>query len=397
MKRRSSLVSRCVGGMIKISKEALLSTTNRVGLVLVLAAAAGIAAPGAADAQFVARENTSRGAARAFWTAERLASAKPISMRPRTASPAAAAVATDAALTAPAVGRSVPGEAPGSLPLAGVGLNRDYQRLVPAGLGAVEGAFAEAGVAVDEAAGGAKAYYTSAGLIPEEAQYLYPYRTVGILLFYDSWTDDTYYCTAAVIRKRIIATAAGCIHSGDNKPGFFDDHLFVPAFDGGDPYGQWDWNYVVVHTTWANGGGALPSPVDFGFIELEDETFNNAVRKVGDVTGTLGYVVNRLHPNHGHILGFDNTFSGGEALRQVTAQAFKKIAASNVAEYGSDIDVAGAAIVQDFGSNANLAKWIGALSYYRTPITQRLVGASIPDSRFTSLLSNACGHRSGNC
>jgi hypothetical protein len=375
-----------------------LSTTNRVALVLVLAAAAGVAAPIAASAQNVSRQNTARGQTRSFWTAERLAGAKPIAMRPRSVgTEAAVSTVAEAAVTDQAPARSMPGEAAGSLPLSGIGFNLDYQRLVPAGRGPVESAVDEAGAVVDEAAGGAKAHFTSSGLIPRDAQYEYPYSTVGALFFYDSWNDETYYCNAAVIRKRIIVTAASCIHSGDNRPGFFDDHVFFPAWDGGDPLGSWEWNYVVVNNTWANGGGTVPSPVDYGLIELEDVFFNGATRKIGDVTGTLGYVIKKLHPNHAHLLGFDDSFDGGEYLHQSTAQALKKILASNVAEYGSDIDVAGAAFIQDFGRNANLVKWIGALSYYRLPASQKLVGGSIPDTRFTSLLTTACAHRSGNC
>jgi hypothetical protein len=58
---------------------------------------------------------------------------------------------------------------------------------------------------------------------------------------------------------------------------------------------------------------------------------------------------------------------------------------------------AGGPLIQDFGDNAALVKWVGALSTYNNSSAVKTQGASIPDSRFTSLLNNVCAHRPGNC
>jgi hypothetical protein len=133
-------------------------------------------------------------------------------------------------------------------------------------------------------------------------------------------------------------------------------------------------------------------------IEVQDLTINNVLRKLGDVVGYFGYQTLKLRPNHAHLLGYASNFDSGQRLHQVTAQAFRAAAANN-AEYGSDMRAGsiGGPLVQDFGDNPSLAKIIGVLSYFNTSTGPKLEGASIPDSRFTSLLNTVCAHRAGNC
>ena len=82
----------------------------------------------------------------------------------------------------------------------------------------------------------------------------------------------------------------------------------------------------------------------------------------------------------------------------MTAQALRA-ASNNTVEYGGDMraGAAGGPVIQDFGDNAKLAKWIGALSWTNNNAGVKTQGISIPDSRFTQIRSLACQHRSGNC
>lgn len=155
---------------------------------------------------------------------------------------------------------------------------------------------------------------------------------------------------------------------------------------------------MAVNTTWTTGGGRLPNAVDYGMIEMQDETISGVLRKIGDVVGWLGYQTSKLRPNHAHLLGYASNFDGGEKMHQVTAQSFRAAASNNV-EYGSDMrgGSAGGPLIQDFGDNAALARVIGVLSYFNNSAKLKVEGASIPDNRFTSLLSMVCAHRSGNC
>ena len=111
-----------------------------------------------------------------------------------------------------------------------------------------------------------------------------------------------------------------------------------------------------------------------------------------------GYIVKKLRPNHATILAYTSVFDGAEKMHQVTAKDFRAAAANNV-EYGSDMRAgsAGGPLIQDFGDSAAKVKWIGCLSYFTSATGPKVQGASIPDNRFTSLLTQACNHRAGNC
>jgi V8-like Glu-specific endopeptidase len=249
-----------------------------------------------------------------------------------------------------------------------------------------------------KASGTAGAFYTSARLVPESADQSYPYRTVGKLFFTKPGQGD-FYCSAAVLRLRVVLTAGQCIHSGKANPGFYTNFRFVPAYrNGAAPFGTWNWAYVAVSTTWSQGGGTVPNAADYGMIEVEDRNIGGVLRKLGDVVGFLGYQIQKLRPNHAHLLAYASNFDGGEKMHQVTAQAFRAAAQNNV-EYGSDMrgGSVGGPLIQDFGDNAALVRAIGVLSYFNNSAAIKVEGASIPDSRFTSVLNNVCTHRAGNC
>ncbi|HWM92663.1 MAG TPA: hypothetical protein VN493_18000 [Thermoanaerobaculia bacterium] len=335
-----------------------------------------------------------------YWTAERLAAARPLPMQQLDRDPGAIQEALEAEEPA---GRPVFGE--GRAPVAGVRpdpanrLFEPHDREIDREVAAMFSALEEENRSVAEpVSGNSGAYFTSSRLVPLSADRSYPYTTVGVLFFTIPGKGD-FYCTASVIRKRIIATAGQCVHSGTQNPGFYDNFEFVPAFrDGVAPFGTWEWEFVTVATAWTGGGGKLPNAADYALIEVADRVIDGVTRKLGDVVGFLGYQTQRLRPNHAHLLAFPSNFDGGNKMHQVTAKDFKAGKSSNV-EYGSDMRAgsAGGPLIQDFGDNPALARWIGAISYYTNSAPVKTQGASIPDSRFTTLINGACAHRSGNC
>jgi V8-like Glu-specific endopeptidase len=360
------------------------------GLALILFPA------GALAGDFVKLSNPNPADAEQYWTPDRYREARPL--------PIAAAMemdlnAFDAEIEEEAALPSV--FAPGRAPTAGI--RPDRRNLLFEPLGDEPAALAGEAVAgltpiTAPASGSAGAYFTSSRLVPSTADTAFPYSAVGKLFFTVPGRGD-FYCTAAVIKARILLTAAQCIHSGTSSPGFFTNFSFVPAYrNGAAPFGTWDWNYVVVNTTWTKGGGRLPNAADYGMIEMDDEVINGALRKLGDVVGWLGYQTQKLRPNHAHLLAYCSNFDGGGRIHQVTAQSFRNAAQNNV-EYGSDMrgGSAGGPLIQDFGDNAALVRVIGVLSYYSGSAKIKVEGASIPDNRFTGLLSMACAHRAGNC
>jgi V8-like Glu-specific endopeptidase len=369
-------------------------------------AAAGILAlallPAAAWAGSTVKAIVSPQETESFWTPERYREARPRPIADLSAAvDAALADAEDAegaelsALADASSSTGSLGEAAGRSPVAGLRADAEARLFEPLD---AESAASEADSIAEPATGSAGSLFTSARLVPVSADRSFPYLTLG-RLYYTDPGHGTFYCSAAVIRPRVVVTAAQCVHSGDTSPGFYSNVQFVPAYrDGVAPFGTWNAAYLVIHSNWISTHGALPNATDYAVVELQDRTINGVVRRIGDVTGFLGYVIQKLRPNHAHLLAYTSSFDSGEKLHQVTGQSFRTAAATNV-EYGSDLrsGSSGGAIIQDFGDNVNLVKWIGTLSYVYTSTTVKAEGASTPDSRFTTLLTAVCGHRAGNC
>jgi V8-like Glu-specific endopeptidase len=372
------------------TKSNRAATRLSVGLLGLLLASL----PAAAAAGVVTLSNPHAKAVERVWTAERFAAAQPMPLqqvdRDMAGIPEASSwTADDSAAAASAAGRA---------PVAGIRADGTNRLFSPEDRELVQAAGDDLGSIGEPASGSAGGYFTSARLVPTSADRSYPYTTVGKLFFHIPNKGD-FYCSASVIRARIIATAGQCVHSGTTNPGFYSDFQFVPAYrDGTAPYDTWDWQYVIVNNTWTTGNGKLPNAADYALIELEDKVISGVTRKIGDVVGYLGYVIQRLRPNHAHLLGYPSNFDSGEKLHQVTAQALRAASPNNV-EFGSDMrgGSGGGPLIQDFGDNPALAKWIGAISYYNTSTAVKIEGASIPDSRFTGLLNSVCAHRAGNC
>ena len=347
-------------------------------------------------AGFATLQNAEPGRVRSFWTPERLAAARPLAA-PEVSTARIAEL--EAALEEAPIPAAGPGSGVGSRPLPGIRPQLSHRLFDPADddvraeKAGFDGIF-------DRASGSTGAHFTSHRLIPEEADLFYPYSTVGKIFFTIPGQSGTFYCSAAVIRLRLVVTAGGCVHAG-KSPGFYGNFLFVPAYrDGNDPYSTWEWSYVVAPTTWTQGGGTLPNAADYALIEVEDQIYNGVLRKLGQVTGTPGYVIKKLKPNHATIVAYSSNFDLGEQQHQVDAKDFKATSTStNTIEYGSDMrgGSQGGPLFQDFGDNPATLKLIGVLSYYFTSTSTKTEGASIPDSRFTSLLTTACNNRSGNC
>ena len=359
-------------------------TYLKLGLALVLL-------PAAAMAGTVSLSNTNKKAEKR-WTAERYAAARPLPIRQADSGadpfPAALTAAESSLGSRSAAGRA---------PVAGVRADSSNRLFEPyhREMAALSRIGEDPDSIAEPASGSGGGYFTSSRLVPEEADEVYPYSTVGKLFFTIPGQGD-FYCSAAVIRNRVIATAAQCIHSGT---GFYDDFEFAPAYhDGVAPFGMWAWEYVSVPSAWTSSKGKLPNAADFGLIELEDRVFNGALRTIGDVVGYLGYATQRLRPNHVHMLAYSSSHDDGELLHQVTAKDHKNASPSNVL-YGSDMrgGSGGGPLIQDFGDNPALVKWVGAISTYNSSSAVKTQGASTPDSKFTGVLNNVCAHRAGNC
>jgi hypothetical protein len=119
----------------------------------------------------------------------------------------------------------------------------------------------------------------------------YPYRTIGKLTF------SAGYCSASLIRRSVIVTAAHCIQRFGSGTSIFSNWQFTPGHYGVAgatdpqirPYGTWNWSALVRPGTWANGtdiGSGSARDNDLAVIALAKNSSNQFI---GDLTGYLGY------------------------------------------------------------------------------------------------------------
>lgn len=366
-----------------------------LSLTAVLLCAAPLVAAPKGDVVAMARSEQKSGV-RAYWTAERMAAAKPRDLAPAISEQAVADMAAEIEASFEEESASAPGAAPeGRRP------SLARQLFDPASVESFEQEDAVEGNNV----GGQNAHFTSSRLVPLTADTTYPYSTVGKLFFTEPGEGD-FICSGSVIRHRLILTAGHCVHRGSGgSGGFFTNFLFVPAYrDGAAPFGTWAWDYVVTTTTWATGNGNFPNAQDFAIIQVKD---HNGLRIGKSYTGYLGYITGKLATNHATMLGYPANLDSGVKMHQVTAGS-KGSFGNNSVIYGSDArggssggpwiqNFGAAATGQTAGTNKLINAVIGVTSFGPVSTTLLFQGSSIPDSRFVSLLNTACAHRAGNC
>lgn len=367
--------------------------------------------PRSAEAGTLSRSNDDYGAVagvtRAFgvptyWTPERMRNATPY-VPPVDAAAAADAEETD---TEDAWEESESG--PAGRPLKGVRPD-PVELFVPGPAAAAEvEALEDDAIAVPAARGTSGYNFSSSRIISTSAERVHPYRTVGKLFFNKPGLGD-FVCSASVLRPRVVVTAGHCVHSGRNgSNGFYRNFMFVPAYRSGNaPFGTWDWEWVTTTSTWSTGGGAVPNAADYAMFEMRDRRVNGRNRKIGDLTGWLGWKTNAAHPNHTHAIGYPVNLDNGQKMHQVAAQSQGNFT-KNTARYGSDMrgGSSGGPFVQNLGKKAsgqNKGKNKGANQIVgivsSVPVNQGILYSSTSrlDSRFSTLLTRACNHRSGNC
>jgi V8-like Glu-specific endopeptidase len=349
-----------------------------------------------------------------YWTAGRLMRAKPL------ATPAAAmlSVATVEALgeQLPPVEDQVSGY--GAQPIAEDEVAPDLEARVHPALRGRAPELAELSipdlqsgqrdVARPADVGTAGAFFSSSRLVPLNARLAYPYKTAGKLFFVVPGEGD-FVCSAAVLRPRIVLTAGHCVHSGSNgNDGFFTHFFFVPAFQRGEaPFRAWSAAFVVTTGSWANSQGNVPNRADFGILVIRDLPFGGHLRRIGDVTGFLGYRTNALLPNHTKKIGYPENFDDGQIEHQVDSQSFRFYAASTVL-YGSDMrgGSSGGPWIENFGVPAvgqtgGFALFpdsvVGVTSFILDSPNPKVAGSSVLNDEFLEILDIACNQHAGNC
>ncbi|MCP4664050.1 MAG: trypsin-like serine protease [bacterium] len=261
-----------------------------------------------------------------------------------------------------------------------------------------EGTGAEAPDAALKNYGHSRLHYTSSRLIPSSAAEHFPYSAIGKLFFSDS-EGHNHWCTASVIARRLIITAAHCLHRGP-RYGWWQDWVFVPAYNYGEaPFGAWEYSTAFVSTEWSDGEIWAE---DWGLLELQDQEGT----KISEVTGKLGFITGRLGPNHLTMVGYPGGYDEGGEMHQVTSGDSEPWLDGRMYAYGNDMDggSSGSPWVQNF--NRKSPGQGGGLNRARLAVTgvasvgsmlHRNQAAWTLNRDFKVLRQEACHHQAGNC
>ena len=249
--------------------------------------------------------------------------------------------------------------------------------------------------------------YTTSLVFPDSQVNQLPYILTGILVFTDGGDNLAHFCTASIIRRRIVVTAAHCLYNTKvNK--WNSNFLFAPSFNGTlstpAPFGVWDWQKMWVMNGWINGTGTVPNAFDYGLIEMRD----NGTTVIGDYLGYFGYITNKLIGNSVTQLGYSENLDGGNRMLQNAAEA-RAAAKKFAGEIGSALagGSSGGPWVQNFGVGASGQAYSGGgganqivavTSYGPTNRSFEYAGATIFNASFVKLLNGTvCKNRDGNC
>ena len=200
----------------------------------------------------------------------------------------------------------------------------------------------------------------------------YPYRTIGKLTF------SAGYCSASLIRRSVIVTAAHCIQNFGSGNTTFTNFKFRPGHYGATgatatqiaPYGTWNWASLVRPATWANGtdiGSGAARDNDLAVIALNK---NASGQFIGDLVGWLAYGWNNysfvtssktgnLHTAAVSTLGYPFLLDGGK-IQQRTDGPTYTTTVSNAGQLWQGSNLTGGSsggpwVVNFSGKNAVLA------------------------------------------
>jgi len=340
-----------------------------------------------------------------YWTPERLKSAVSLDAVVSTA-PGSAKASEMAPMTGQKSQKSV-----GSPPKRDVGDSLKQQLFVP------DAAAAKATSDPEPANFGTSGFYhTTSRVFPAVADRTYPNRAAGKLFFSDTVHGGNFQCSASVIQRRIVVTAGHCVAHGSPDAGtrhFYSNFLFIPAYrDGLAPFGSYSWAFAVTTNNWFL-SGAVPNSQDVAMIEVQDIVRGGILRRIGEVTGWLGWwtLWGREYPNNITQLGYPCNLDACGKMQITHAQGVRIV--NNNVEIGSAQQggSSGGPWIQDHGVASvgapafTAGNWVlGVTSYqYLGDPSPQILGASIfqnagfPGHGFGDVWNSACAHRVGNC
>jgi V8-like Glu-specific endopeptidase len=206
----------------------------------------------------------------------------------------------------------------------------------------------------------------------------YPFRAAGKLFF--SEPGGTYVCSASLIRKGLVVTAAHCVANFGKKQ-FYSNWHFDPGYTNGvAPYGDWTAAQVRILTSYYNGTDSCAQTGvvcqdDVAVIALNSKNGAYPGTQTGWLTyGWNGYSYNSSHQALITQLGYPVALDGGIIQQRTDSQGYTTSSFSNNTVIGS---------LQTGGSsggpwvvNLGLPPTLSGVSFGTYPVHEVVVGVT---------------------
>ena len=246
---------------------------------------------------------------------------------------------------------------------------------------------------------------------------MYPYRATGKLFFKNG--NTTYMCSASLIKKGLILTAAHCV-SGYGTKTFYTNFQFIPGYRNGvGPYGNWSASKVIVPTSYYTG---TPNSSCISGVVCKDDVAlitvaAQSAKYPGTQTGYYGYGMNgygytTAGDTHITQLGYPGTLDNGNYMEITNSIGFISTGYLNNTIIGSNMGggSSGGPWIINFGYAPTLTgagtpsgysqnTVVGITSWaYTTNKDVMQMGASpFLSSNLGALITSACSNKYAGC